>query len=705
MQEHPREPMKSYAVFLIVLGVTLLFYTGAIDSSDAEHTVAMAANIARTGRLDVNAIGAIEAIEATELAIYNGAGQRYSKYGQFTSVVMIPLVWLGDVMPGMNAIATVALLNPLLTALTATVLYHFLRQLRVDGRSALGVALIYGVATPALVYSTTLYREPLVALLLLLAVMSVFYGRALVAGALVALLITTHNVYVVSGAVLGLSLLAQHGIWPTVRYGLVAALGVLITLGFNMAFYGSLFATGYDLSGVEAFNVPAWVGIYGLLFSPYRGIVWYAPMVVLALVGGRACYRQQRGLTLTISGLTLATLGVFASWWSWYGGVVWGPRFLIPLLPLAMIVLAYGLSSRRRWQVAVLFMMIAVAVNGLGLLYHPTIFNNNVLNVRYRSGEQVGYISMLTPEPLWNFAASPIVGHAQMWLNGEPTRITRDVWQALAAMTLIAYGVGLLRWNGRGNPTVERGIQARGIGLAVAACIGIAAYIGQPDVRVTALADALQPPAPTFLYTERYGSAVLDYPIHYPVMALRPPMPTDHRILQQVWARALTFDRLWYVTWLSPIIPESWMEQHLWQHYAFGGARTLDGHRALLFRLRSLAPTTPLGADFGGLVTLDSYTLEVEPDGVILALGWQAQQTPLPPMSFFVHALDANGQIINQQDRTPLGGFAPTDSWQVNQTVIDRLYFPVAGVESVRVGWVGSDGQIIGEFVVLQVGA
>ena len=57
--------------------------------------------------------------------------------------------------------------------------------------------------------------------------------------------------------------------------------------------------------------------------------------------------------------------------------------------------------------------------------------------------------------------------------------------------------------------------------------------------------------------------------------------------------------------------------------------------------------------------------------------------------SWFVHLLDASGQIVAQQDRQPLGGYAPTSTWTPGTTGTDRLYFPImTEVVQVRIGWV-----------------
>jgi hypothetical protein len=59
---------------------------------------------------------------------------------------------------------------------------------------------------------------------------------------------------------------------------------------------------------------------------------------VLALPGAIRFWKQQRDLVLLVAGLALAHLLLYGSWGEWAGGGVWGPRFLLPIVPLLLIM-------------------------------------------------------------------------------------------------------------------------------------------------------------------------------------------------------------------------------------------------------------------------------------------------------------------------------------------------------------------------------
>jgi hypothetical protein len=126
-------------------------------------------------------------------------------------------------------------------------------------------------------------------------------------------------------------------------------------------------------------------------------------------------------------------------------------------------------------------------------------------------------------------------------------------------------------------------------------------------------------------------------------------------------------------------------------------------------------PNQAGGWRFGG-VRLNAYGYDRAADGLRLALVWSAGETMEADYSWFVHLLDASGQIVAQQDRQPLGGYAPTSTWTPGTTGTDRLYFPImTEVVQVRIGWVdptngerlpvfGANGERLTEdFVLLDV--
>jgi hypothetical protein len=101
------------------------------------------------------------------------------------------------------------------------------------------------------------------------------------------------------------------------------------------------FQTALPYSGLPGFSYPIFFGVLSLLLSFGKGLLFFAPGLVLAFGRGLEALRPVREIlvlwTLFVVGLVLA----YASWWAWYGGFTWGPRFLIfASLPAALLLAA-----------------------------------------------------------------------------------------------------------------------------------------------------------------------------------------------------------------------------------------------------------------------------------------------------------------------------------------------------------------------------
>ena len=163
--------------------------------------------------------------------------------------------------------------------------------------------------------------------------------------------------------------------WPALRTTARRTLGPLLAWGapvagwlaliafYNWWRFGSVTNTGYG-GEARAYTTPLLTGLEGLLLSPGKGVLWYNPPLLLALISAWWFARRRPDLALTIGGMAIATLGLYARYYQWYGGGVWGPRFLVPLLPL--LVLPAGELVERAWRSRVA-LIVTAAVATLGV--------------------------------------------------------------------------------------------------------------------------------------------------------------------------------------------------------------------------------------------------------------------------------------------------------------------------------------------------
>ena len=121
-------------------------------------------------------------------------------------------------------------------------------------------------------------------------------------------------------------------------------IGVIPLLVYNSFAFGDAFEQGY---GSKPFDTPILVGLYGLLLSPSRGLFVYAPYLAFAVAALVIAWRARGEVAarLRVLGLVaLATLLLYATYTEWWGGRVFGARFLDDLAPIVFAALAWGIG-------------------------------------------------------------------------------------------------------------------------------------------------------------------------------------------------------------------------------------------------------------------------------------------------------------------------------------------------------------------------
>jgi hypothetical protein len=270
-------------------------------------------------------------------------------------------------------------------ALAVVATFRAARALGADERRATLVAALLGGTTFLWPYGTFFYSEPITAALLAWAVAFQLEGRPLVAASAlgVAYLVKPTNLILAPAMTLLPAARALSG-WPAqpgdaqralraAAPALAAAsLAALIHAEWNAARFGSPFEFGYDWGEqLRPGDVPRPFmlaelprGLFGLLLSPGKSIFLFAPALLLALPRLRALWQQDRGAALSIAAAGATSLLVFASYFYWEGGYAFGPRHLLPVVPLLLLPLACGPAPRRAALVAVV--AVGVTVQALG---------------------------------------------------------------------------------------------------------------------------------------------------------------------------------------------------------------------------------------------------------------------------------------------------------------------------------------------------
>lgn len=664
------------ALLALLYAVYLATFSGVYHSSDEMAMLVATDSLARRGAWDIELLRWMGEQQGT----FGPDGHLYSRKGIGMTIAALPHYWLALQVDGMGNVQVGMLTNAAVTAATGMLIFLSLRRLRFGQGASLLTGLAFGLGTMAWPYARYFFSESLAALGLVLSFYFLLRFRdeqdrlsPLLAGAglAVALLARLNNA--LAAPLLGLLLLAylypRHGrrwqayIAPILLFGLplLAALGV--TGWYNWHRFGNPLTTGYLPQ--ERFATPFFRGLYGLTLSWGKGLFWYNPLLIAAVAAWPAFYRRCRTAALLAAALVLSTIFFYASWYLWWAGHGWGPRFLVSLLPFAALPLAaaFELAARHRNLAFALGALAAasLAVQFLGVAVDFNLYLEDVY----------AELGLYDPATLFDPAYSPLVRQWAYlrpcnldlaWARIEPAWL--GVMGALLPSVLALVGLGsawrrrAYAWSGALLLFVLAGytlfplLQLGPAGDAAAASQELAALERPGEVAV--LADSL--------LTEAVQNA---YDGHLPLWGV-----PDH-------AQAPPGDGTWLLTSGEPApAPLRFQagEVALAFYPAAGetvGMQRLPAPPAMVERERTL----------GGLVELVGARVGAErvtPGGrLTVTLWWRALHSMDTSYTVFVQIIDEEGTKAGQVDRLPCGGACPTTAWQSDDLVGAHYEVPI----------------------------
>jgi len=684
----------------------------------------MAESLARRGAADIEQVRWL----GLQQGSYGLDGQLYSRKGAGMSLLMVPLVELGLLVPIWGVASAALLFNSLVTAATGALLCLYLQRLGYTERSALLAGLIFGLGTLAWPYAKTCFSDPLAGLCLLAAAWALLrlgqVGQAryaLAAGLALALAIATRYANLALLPLFGLALLwyAWHAprdsstfqylapdswrsrmaaVWrqrarglarPLLAFGApLAGAGALIA-AYNLVRYGHPLETGYLPE--ESFSGVWWQGILGQLISPGRGLLLYTPVLWLALPTIATLWRRHRAEAIQAWSITLFHLLLYGKWFMWHGGYAWGPRFMIPALPFLVVALAPAIEWAgrvRAWRLVLWALLgLSLVVQLIGLSVHFELFQNQLLDTG---------LPLYAPITFFDPRYSPLIGQLAFirpaYLDFAWMRAGQLDAALLAglALAVLAAGVGVWRvaYPDRGGRLAELAARTAPVVVLLAgAWLLTHVHASWPeDVRqaVTTLNARLQPgdailtgvPEQTGVFADLYKG-------RNRVLGLNPgDLGRDAQQAAALDRLMADYARVWWLpNWLPPAGSD--IEQRLMrtgfrvEDVTFlPGAGSAGGQRLVLYYF----PSQPLqrmdvGVCFAGSLCLDTVELlaEVKAGDILpTVLYWRAARSVEANYQVFVQLLDADGRRVAGSDGQPALWTRPTTSWRPGELIADR---------------------------------
>ena len=402
-------------LFLFFVSLYFLTGQGSIQSSDGKIMYFLAQAMVEDQSLSFSE--SVTHLENQE--------PQYSKYGFGMSVLAIPFYIFGKVLSALleidESMATqfaVSMINAILTALSCVMIFRFsLYRLNFSYSTGLLLSLGFGLSTIAWYYSEDFMSEPATTLFLLSAVyfatnndISRKKQSMVLAGTFLAVAISCRMASLV--AVPGF-VLYEWMTWKGSREKKIArfcieifraAIPVIfmmaIIMSYNYIRFEDLFETGYE---GEGFKGNFFVGFYGILFSPGKSLFLYNPLTIIGCLAFGKFWMHDKKIALFCFWLILSHLLMFSFWHSWPGGMSWGPRLMLVVIPYLILPVGFFWEKfeNKSKTLVILFLVLGV------IIQIPSIMVN-ISRYYYEINKQFG--SQGHEKLLFSFKESPLIG-------------------------------------------------------------------------------------------------------------------------------------------------------------------------------------------------------------------------------------------------------------------------------------------------------
>lgn len=481
-------------VFVFFLALFIATTAGHIYTIDSSLNYMVTKSMGRHGKL---------AIPKFMMTVEGGGGRHYNKLGIGQSVAGLPLFWLGSaverISPDNPAFRTysrgftiphegdaveaepqtlirltdregaplffVTLTNAFVAAWVCLVFLLILRRSGLSDGWALTGTAVLAFATPLWIYARDLFGEPLFTASLLTSFYllrrpegSTSHRRLMFGGLATSVGILTRASFIPLAGIFAVYLVLaseerHRGLTRALRYVGFCLPGIVTLALLNQVRFGGVFTTGYHTAFDKGFSVPLAKGLLWNLASPYRSLFLYAPAVVLCFFGLRTFARKHRAQLWLIVAVTVYILIVYSGWWAWHGGWCWGPRFLVPIIPLLLIPGFMAVARGGKWLAG---LAIALAAAGFIVQLGAILINYTAaydywikLGVLDWAEKDIQMFSPITTH--WKAVMATHPADYDLWLV-QVMKVNRPAGIAVtAALGIIVAIAGRSVWNSRSS--------------------------------------------------------------------------------------------------------------------------------------------------------------------------------------------------------------------------------------------------------------
>src|SRR5918995_319816 len=441
--------------FFLILNVSTS--GGHLEWRDGVETFIVTESMVTMGSAKLHSdVASIRELYGRSYDQYNGTSAPppyYPPRSLLLSAIAVPFYYAATAL-SLSPILVIGLfVNSVLIALTSLVVFAFSVEMYGSAKIAFLLGLIFNFSSFIWPYNTSLYPQPLQALLVMSSAYLIYRSEHLHRTFICSYsmykinFICSYNwvvsrlFYVIASSVLiGLSVLAHPSsiiLIPgfiayfvfTQVFSKKALIAFLLSLAVVILLVGLVNSmrfnsfTEFGYYGYGSITVHGgWEGVLGLLVSPGFGILLYFPPVILVPFAIRGLIRKKesRHIAFLVVYISVATLLFFGTLSydepvSWSGAFAWGPRYTILLLPFFVVALGsllHGLGRRRLLQALAISVLCVSGfiVNIIGKLVWVSYVSNYIWEKLGLPTIAANYWSIVA----WNPFYSPVILHLRV---------------------------------------------------------------------------------------------------------------------------------------------------------------------------------------------------------------------------------------------------------------------------------------------------
>jgi len=369
--------------FKLFIFILLIYIAGAtldVTNTNPGSRFMLTKSIAKYGEFSIKPEDR-DKYSYLDYSIFNGS--IYSDKPPGLSLLTVPIYWIGDLFGTIIGLDTaedpwiiddfvkflIILCVLIFGAFVTIKFYDLLILLGISHRNANYTALLFSFGSLFYTYIGTFFSHGITAGFLILTLFyatkykktgessslifsSFFAGYTVVCDYIYLFFLPFHFIYIflpfpwkITEIIKEWKRITSNYIVPILIFSIPVFLCGLVILFYNFICFGDPLSTPYSYAVFfkdnQHFANSMFEGLQILLFSTHHGLFTFMPIILLSLFGFVPFYHKKNELALLCISLSIFQILLYSKYFLPAGGLAYGPRHLVTIIPLLIIPLAF----------------------------------------------------------------------------------------------------------------------------------------------------------------------------------------------------------------------------------------------------------------------------------------------------------------------------------------------------------------------------